>query len=327
MDATVRMVLKNLSEYPLAKKSRDDVLRAVNQHLKTMQFIAQKIEYSQKIIRIINNTIIPSAVDKATSKIHKDLIRTTMAPLTTSLQNKIRAFQAENVPDGDILQLEFELQECGNLIREADANKETPMHALPPNLLENLLQCQKSATQAIQRLDLMANKPIFSSSLSGEKKKEATRVLNLYGPKKFNLPEKAKSWADYFNARHEQEWAQMKKVAEEEEVQHEKEWAEMEKEAALQAEQAESDDEDAQKVQGFHPQMKIQKTADFGERIRSATNMTGAVKTNPGGGRKTRKRKRRRKTRKRKKKTKRKKNKKKTKRKHKKRHHRTKRRK
>jgi len=107
MDATVRMVLKNLSEYPLAKKSRDDVLRAVNQHLKTMQFIAQKIEYSQKIIRIINNTIIPSAVDKATSKIHKDLIRTTMAPLTTSLQNKIRAFQAENVPDGDILQLEF----------------------------------------------------------------------------------------------------------------------------------------------------------------------------------------------------------------------------
>jgi hypothetical protein len=309
MDATVRMVLKNLSEYPLAKKSRDDVLRAVNQHLKTMQFIAQKIEYSQKIIRIINNTIIPSAVDKATSKIHKDLIRTTMAPLTTSLQNKIRAFQAENVPDGDILQLEFELRECGNLIREADANKETPMHALPPNLLENLLQCQKSATQAIQRLDLMANKPMFSSSLSGEKKKEATRVLNLYGPKKFNLPEKAKSWADYFNARHEQEWAQMKKVA------------------ALQAEEAGSDDEEAQKVQGFHPQMKIQKTADFGERIRSATNMTGAVKTNPGGGRKTRKRKRRRKTRKRKKKTKRKKNKKKTKRKHKKRHHRTKRRK
>ena len=136
-----------------------------------MQFIAQKIEYSQKIIRIINNTIIPSAVDKATTKTHKDLIPTTIAPLTTYLQNKIRAFQAENVPDGDILQLEVGLHECGNLIREADANKEIPMHALPPNLLENLLKCQKSATQAIQRLDLMVNSPMISSALSGEKKK------------------------------------------------------------------------------------------------------------------------------------------------------------
>jgi hypothetical protein len=301
MDATVRMALKNLSEYPLAKKSRDDVLRAVNQHLKTMQFIAQKIEYSQKIIRIINNTIIPSAVDKATTKTHKDLIPTTIAPLTTSLQNKIRAFQAENVPDGDILQLEVGLHECGNLIREADANKEIPMHALPPNLLENLLKCQKSATQAIQRLDLMVNSPMISSALSGEKKKEATRVLNLYGPKKLNLPEKAKGWADYFKARHEQEWAQMKKVA------------------ALQAEEAGSDDEEAQKVQGFESQMKIRKTADFGDRIRNPGNMTGAVKINPGGGRKTRKRKRkrRRKTRKRRKKKKT------RKRKHKKRHRKT----
>ena len=319
MDATVRMALKNLSEYPLAKKSRDDVLRAVNQHLKTMQFIAQKIEYSQKIIRIINNTIIPSAVDKATTKTHKDLIRTTIAPLTTSLQNKIRAFQAENVPDGDILQLEVGLHECGNLIREADANKEIPMHALPPNLLENLLKCQKSATQAIQRLDLMVNSPMISSALSGEKKKEATRVLNLYGPKKLNLPEKAKGWANYFKARHEQEWAQMKKVAEEEEARHEQEWAQMKKVAALQAEEAGSDDEEAQKVQGFESQMKIRKTADFGDRIRNPGNMTGAVKINPGGGRKTRKRKRkrRRKTRKRRKKKKT------RKRKHKKRHRKT----
>ena len=151
----------------------------------------------------------------------------------------------------------------------------------------------------------MVNSPMISSSLSGKQKQDATRVLNMWK----DLPQKAKGWADYFNARHEQEWAQMKKVA------------------ALQAEEAGSDDEEAQKVQGFESQMKIRKTADFGDRIRSATNMTGAVKTNPGGGRKTRKRKRRRKTRKRKKKTKRKKNKKKTKRKHKKRHHRTKRRK
>ena len=78
----------------------------------------------------------------------------------------------------------------------------------------------------------------------------------------------------------------------------------MKKVAALQAEEAGSDDEEAQKVQDFHPQMKIQKTADFGDRIRSATNMTGAVKTNKGGVRKTRKRKRRRKTRKRRKKKK-----------------------
>ena len=192
MDATVRMALKNLSEYPLAKKSRDDVLRAVNQHLKTMQFIAQKIEYSQKIIRIINNTIIPSAVDKATTTTHKDLIRTTIAPLTTSLQNKIRAFQAENVPDGDILQLEVGLHECGNLIREADANKEIPMHALPPNLLENLLECQKSATQAIQRLDLMVNSPMISSALSGEKKKRSDQSSEPVRTQEIKLTRKSK---------------------------------------------------------------------------------------------------------------------------------------
>ena len=295
----MRVALNNLLKNSAAPGLGKKVENAVNQHLKTVQFIAQKIEYLQKIIRIINNTIIPSAVDKATSQIHKDLIRTTIAPLTTNLQNMVVAFQAENVPDGDILQLEFGLNECKNLILEADANKGTPLHALPPNLLENLLQCQKSATQAIQRLDLMVNSPMISSTLSGEQKKEATRVLNLYGPKKFNLPEKAKSWADYFNARHEQEWAQMKKVA------------------ALQAEEAGSDDEEAQKVQGFESQMKIRKTADFGERIRSATNMTGAVKTNPGGGRKTRKRKRKRKTRKHRKKKKT------RKRKHKKRHRKT----
>ena len=116
------------------------------------------------------------------------------------------------------------------------------------------------------------------------------------------MPQKVKGWADYFNARHEQEWVQMKKVA------------------ALQAEEAESDDEEAQKVQGFESQMNKWKADDFRERIRNPGDMTGAVKSNPGGGRKTRKRKRRRKTRKRRKK-------KKTKRKHKKRHRRTKRRK
>jgi len=285
MDATVRVALNNLLKNSAAPGLGKKVENAVNQHLKTVQFIAQKIEYLQKIIRIINNTIIPSAVDKATSQIHKDLIRTTIAPLTTNLQNMVVAFQAENVPDGDILQLEFGLNECKNLILEADANKGTPLHALPPNLLENLLKCQKSATQAIQRLDLMVNSPMFSSTLSGEKKKAVTRVLRQWGPQ--NLPEKAKAWADYFNARHEQEWAQMEKVA------------------ALQAEE----DPDSR-------QMSIQKTADFGERVHNRSAMTGAVKTNPGGGRKTSKRKR--KTRKRKKKTKRK---------HKKRHRRTKRRK
>jgi len=101
-DLLVQLALNNLLKYPVAPGLGNKVENAVNQHLKTMQFIAQKIEYSQKIIRIINNTIIPSAVDKATTKTHKDLIRTTIAPLTTSLQNKIRAFQAENVPDGDI---------------------------------------------------------------------------------------------------------------------------------------------------------------------------------------------------------------------------------
>ena len=285
MDATVRVALNNLLKNSAAPGLGKKVENAVNQHLKTVQFIAQKIEYLQKIIRIINNTIIPSAVDKATSQIHKDLIRTTIAPLTTYLQNMVVAFQAENVPDGDILQLEFGLHECGKLILEADANKGTPLDALPPNLPENLLQCQKSATRAIQRLDLMVNSPMISSALSGEKKKEAARVLRQWGPK--NLPEKAKAWADYFNARHEQEWAQMEKVA------------------ALQAEE----DPDSR-------QMSIQKTADFGERVHNRSDMTGALKTNPGGGRKTRKR--RRKTRKRKKKTKRK---------HKKRHRRTKRRK
>ena len=111
----------------------------------------------------------------------------------------------------------------------------------------------------------------------------------------------------------------MKKVAEEEEAQHEQEWAQMKKVAALQAEEAGSDDEEAQKVQGFESQMKIRKTADFGDRIRNPGNMTGAVKINPGGGRKTRKRKRkrRRKTRKRRKKKKT------RKRKHKKRHRKT----
>jgi hypothetical protein len=281
------MALNNLLKNPVALGLGQKVENAVNQHLATIQYITQKIEYLQKIIRIINNTIIPSAVDRATTKTHKDLIRTTIAPLTTSLQNKIRAFQAENVPDGDILQLEFGLHECGNLIVEADANKGTPLDALPPNLSENLLQCQKSATRAIQRLDLMVNSPMISSALSGEKKKEAARVLRQWGPK--NLPEIAKRWADYFNARHEQEWAEMEKVA------------------ALQVEE----DPEAR-------QMSIHKTADFGERIRNPGDMTGAVKSNPGGGRKTRKRKRKRKTRKHRKK-------KKTRRKPKKRHRRTRR--
>ena len=273
MDEKVIMALNNLLKNPVALGLGQKVENAVNQHLATIQYITQKIEYLQKIIRIINNTIIPSAVDRATTKTHKDLIRTTIAPLTTSLQNKIRAFQAENVPDGDILQLEFGLHECGNLIVEADANKGTPLDALPPNLSENLLQCQKSATRAIQRLDLMVNSPMISSALSGEKKKEAARVLRQWGPK--NLPEIAKRWADYFNARHEQEWAEMEKVA------------------ALQVEE----DPEAR-------QMSIHKTADFGERIRNPGDMTGAVKSNPGGGRKTRKRKRKRKTRKHRKKKK-----------------------
>ena len=316
MDAPVQIALKNLSNHPLSKISRAAVLRTVNQHLKTMQFIAQKIEYSQKIIRFINNTIIPTAVGKATTTTHKDLIHTTIAPLTTSLQNNIRAFQAENIPDDDIPQLEFGLNECVNIIREAVANKEIPMHELPPNLLENLLKCQKSATQAIQILDLMVNSTMISSAKRSEKKKDATRVLNLYGPKKLNLPEKAKGWADYFKARREQELAQMKKVEEEEEVQHEREWAQMEQDAALHV------DEMTEMAKEFPHGFPI-----FKDSIRNLQDMTGPQYKSLKGGRKTRKRKRRRKTRKRKLFWKTKRKKKTRKRKHKKRHHRTKRRK
>ena len=209
------------------------------------------------------------------------------------------------VMDAPISVLEGVLKECRELILEAHANERTQLGDLPEKLEENLLHCQKSATRVIQRLNLMVNSPMISSSLSGKQKQEATRVLNKWG----NLPQKAKGWADYFNARHEQEWAQMKKVA------------------ALQAEEAESDDEEAQKVPGFESQMKIQlnmPTANFRERIRNPGNMMGKEKTNTGkssfdGGRKTRKRKRkrRRKTRKRRKKKKT------RKRKHKKRHRKT----
>jgi len=284
------MALNNLLKHPVAQGLGNKVENAVNQHLKTMQFIAQKIEYLQKIIRIINNTIIPSAVDKATTKTHKDLIRTTIAPLATSLQNKIHAFQAENVPDGDILQLELGLHECVNLIREANANKEIPMHALPPNLLENLLKCQKSATQAIQRLDLMVNSRVLFAALSGEKKKEATRVLNLYGPNKLNLPEKAKAWADYFKARHEHARVEMEN------------WGVSSTAALPSAERT--------------PAGTTKKDVSYGDTI---SNVKTDHVPRHGGKRKTRKRKRKRKTRKRRKK-------KKTKRKHKKRHRRTRRR-
>ena len=290
MDNVVNMALNNLLKHPVAQGLGNKVENAVNQHLKTMQFIAQKIEYLQKIIRIINNTIIPSAVDKATTKTHKDLIRTTIAPLATSLQNKIHAFQAENVPDGDILQLELGLHECGNLIREANANKEIPMHALPPNLLENLLKCQKSATQAIQRLDLMVNSRVLFAALSGEKKKEATRVLNLYGPNKLNLPEKAKAWADYFKARHEHARVEMEN------------WGVSSTAALPSAERT--------------PAGTTKKAVSYGDTI---SNVKTDHVPRHGGKRKTRKRKRKRKTRKRRKK-------KKTKRKHKKRHRRTRRR-
>jgi hypothetical protein len=290
MDNVVNMALNNLLKHPVAPGLGGKVENAVNQHLKTMQFIAQKIEYLQKIIRIINNTIIPNAVDKATTKTHKDLIRTTIAPLATSLQNKIHAFQAENVPDGDILQLELGLHECGNLIREANANKEIPMHALPPNLLENLLKCQKSATQAIQRLDLMVNSRVLFAALSGEKKKEATRVLNLYGPNKLNLPEKAKAWADYFKARHEHARVEMEN------------WGVSSTAALPSAERT--------------PAGTTKKAVSYGDTI---SNVKTDHVPRHGGKRKTRKRKRKRKTRKRRKK-------KKTKRKHKKRHRRTRRR-
>ena len=304
------------------------IMKTRTQVLRQIQDFQEKIPSLDMGI-LPDGTILPLPANHSIDeqRIHAEIIKVLKnfpGPKTDVTENPgEQVMSLAMVMDAPISVLEEELKECRKLILEAHANERTQLGDLPEKLEENLLHCQKSATRVIQRLNLMVNSPMISSSLSGKQKQEATRVLNMWK----DLPQKAKGWADYFNARHEQEWAQMKKVAEEEEVQHEKEWAEMEKEAALQAEQAESDDEDAQKVQGFHPQMKIQKTADFGERIRSATNMTGAVKTNPGGGRKTRKRKRRRKTRKRKKKTKRKKNKKKTKRKHKKRHHRTKRRK
>ncbi len=235
-----------------------------------------------------DGTILPLHVNHSSDeqRIHEEIIKVLKnfpGPKTDVTEDPgEQVMSLQMVMDSPASVLEGVLKECGKLILEAHANERTQLGDLPEKLEENLLRCQESATRVIQRLNLMVNSPMISSSLSGKQKQEATRVLNKWG----NLPQKAKGWADYFNARHEQEWAQMKKVA------------------ALQAEEAGSDDEEAQKVQGFESQMKIRKTVDFGERIRSATNMTGAVKTNKGGVRKTRKRKRRRKTRKRRKKKK-----------------------
>jgi hypothetical protein len=265
--------------------------------LKTMetktQVLQQIQDFQEKIPSLDmgilpDGTILPLHVNHSSDeqRIHEEIIKVLKnfpGPKTDVTEDPgEQVMSLQMVMDSPASVLEGVLKECGKLILEAHANERTQLGDLPENLYENLLQCQKSATQVIQRLDLMVNSPMIYSSLSGKQKQEATRVLNKWK----NLPQNAKGWAEYFNARHEQEWAQMKKVA------------------ALQAEEAGSDDEEAQKVQGFHSQMKILKTADFGERIRSATNMTGAVKTNKGGVRKTRKRKRRRKTRKRRKKKK-----------------------
>jgi len=281
---------------------RLNTMKTRTQVLRQIQDFQEKIPSLDMGI-LPDGTILPLSANHSIDeqRIHEEIIKVLKnfpGPKTDVTENPgEQVMSLAMVMDAPISVLEEELKECRKLILEAHANERTQLGDLPEKLEENLLHCQKSATRVIQRLNLMVNSPMISSSLSGKQKQEATRVLNMWK----DLPQKAKGWADYFNARHEQEWAQMKKVA------------------ALQAEEAGSDDEEAQKVQGFESQMKIRKTADFGDRIRNPGDMTGAVKTNTGGGRKTRKRKRkrRRKTRKRRKKKKT------RKRKHKKRHRKT----
>jgi len=281
---------------------RLNTMKTRTQVLRQIQDFQEKIPSLDMGI-LPDGTILPLSANHSRDeqRIHEEIIKVLKnfpGPKTDTTEKPVeQVMSLPMVMDATTSVLEGVLKECYELILEASANERTQLGDLPEKLDENLSQCQKSATRALDKLDLMVNSPMIRSSLSLEQWQDAKRVLNLYGPNKLNLPGKAKAWADYFNARHEQEWSEMKNVA------------------ALQAEE----DFEAR-------QMGIRKTADFGERIRNPGDMTGAVKSNPGGGRKTRKRKRKRKTRKRKKKTRKRLKKKKTrKRKPKKRHRRTKR--
>ena len=204
MSATVTLALNKLQNHPVAKGSVPAVLRAVNKDLTTIKTFDKKIIYIQKIIGLINNTIIPTAVNKATTKMHEDLIHTTIAPLTTFLQDKIIAFQAENVPDPTIIQAEYELIECVNLIKEAAANERNDLDNLPEGLIENLKKCSTKSKESITRLDIISR-----HGKNSDVKDQARTLYRKYQ----NVPSSTEEWYAYFNARWEEEWAAMEKEA------------------------------------------------------------------------------------------------------------------
>jgi hypothetical protein len=253
MSATVTVALSKLQKHPVVPELVRGVLRAVNQHLNTIKSFKTKIEYLQEIIGTINNTIIPTAVDKAATETHKDLIRTTIARLTTLLQDNISAFQAENVPDPEIVRLEYGLIECVTLIKEAAENESQDMGKLPEGLIENLKNCSTTSKKNITRLNIISR-----HGKNSDVKDQARTLYRKYQ----NVPLRAGEWYDYFDARHE------------------KEWAAMEKEATLLAEE--------------ETEMLIKKEPNYSQSMRSLRPMKDKEKT-VEGGRKTRKRKRKRK--------------------------------
>jgi len=263
MEATVTVALNKFKKYPAAPESKSAVLRAVNQHLSTIQTLNKKIIYIEKIIRIINDTIIPRAVSEASTKIHKELIHKRGNTLTTFLRDKITVFQDENEAENHrrerrmaaVLRAKYELDKCVNLIKKADAQKGDDLADLPEGLLENLKYCSTSSKINIERLNFI--------STHGKNSDVKGRAGTLYQEYQI-LPSIAEKWYAYFDARWEEEWAAM------------------EKEANLSAEQ--------------ETEMNIRKVPDYRQRVSAgiAGQMTGADKT-VEGGRKTRKRRRRRK--------------------------------
>jgi len=255
MDATVTLALNKLQEHPAAQTSNSAVIRAVNQHLSTIQTLNKKIIYIQEIIGIINDKIIPRAVSEASTKMHKDLIRSTGNTLTTFLQDKITDFQAENIPDPAILRAEYELIKCVDLINEAAANQGNDLANLPEGLLENLKDCSRSSKENIERLNVI--------SRHGKNHDVQRQARTLY-IKYQDVPSITEKWYAYFDARWEEEWAAM------------------EKEANLSVEQ--ETEMNIRKVPDYSQRVLAGMDGQ----------MTGAEKT-AEGGRKTRKRRRRRK--------------------------------